>query len=108
SISIAANPGNTRAKDFVASSAAALVSDRAYRECTAPPSIGVLREITKILQDTDFIMFSNARFRHLSQGASQTSFTGVWSGHLAGDWGIAHRNSPRASDIPSFAAHQSG
>ncbi|WP_210252954.1 hypothetical protein, partial [Rhizobium dioscoreae] len=30
-ISIAANPGNTRARDFVASSAAALVSDRAYR-----------------------------------------------------------------------------
>ncbi|MFS8049490.1 hypothetical protein, partial [Rhizobium sp. BR 314] len=46
-ISIAANPGNTRAKVVVASSAAALVSDRAYRECTTPPSIGVLREIAK-------------------------------------------------------------
>ncbi|WP_210325641.1 hypothetical protein, partial [Rhizobium lusitanum] len=63
SISIAANQGNTRAKVFVASSAAALVSDRAYRECTAPPSIGVLREIAKILQDSDFITISNLRYK---------------------------------------------
>jgi len=38
-ISITANPGNSRARNFVASSAAALVSDRAYKGIVVKSSI---------------------------------------------------------------------
>ncbi|MGO4658906.1 hypothetical protein AB4Z34_29615, partial [Ensifer sp. 2YAB10] len=47
--SASANPGNSRAKVVVASSAAALVSDRAYRPAPTETSTGFLEKNDRFL-----------------------------------------------------------
>ncbi|MGF6159295.1 hypothetical protein M2267_004563, partial [Ensifer sp. KUDG1] len=46
--SASANPGNSRAKVVVASSAAALVSDRAYRPHASQTSTATFKKTSKI------------------------------------------------------------